>query len=53
MDIRIRVNLVKIPPLLGASFLRSDARKSLLGLKKNGKTVSHNVKANGTTTRIT
>ena len=52
MNIRIRVLLVKIPLLARASFLRSNARKTLFGLKKNGKSVSHNVKVTGTITRI-
>jgi hypothetical protein len=52
MNIRIGVNLVKIPLLARASFLRSNARKTFFGLKKNGKTVSHNVKATGTKTWV-
>jgi hypothetical protein len=52
MNIRIRILRVKIPLLARASLLRSNARETLLCLKKNGKTVSHNIKATGKTTRI-
>jgi hypothetical protein len=46
LDLKIRVLTAR------ASLLRSNARETLLCLKKNDKTVSHNMKATGKTTRI-
>ena len=52
MDVRIWVHLVKRALPARASPIRFDAREAVFGLKTNEKSVSHNVKVTGTTTRV-